>query len=706
MAKRRWRWLLWLGLLALVIGGITCLVYGFWASTFNMEAVKEMPSRSTVYDLDGKVYSRLQGENRIVVPLAKVSKHFLDALLAREDARFYQHRGIDPIGIVRAIVRNLVAGSAAQGASTLTQQLARNSYPERIGPKKSLHRKLLEAFVSTRIEQHYSKDEILEAYVNRIYFGTGLYGIETASLAYFGKHASDLSLSEAAMIAGIIRAPTYCSPFHHPERATKSRDAVLDRMVKQDKISEPQAAAARATRLAISRKRPLQTQENYAMDAVARDLNVLLTDDQRAQGGLKIYTTLDPSLQKAMEQSVDAQLRKVEGKAGYAHPRKAEFTDQQREDEAQTPYLQGAAVTIDNKTGAIRALVGGRDYAESKYNRALLASRQVGSTFKPFVYAAAFRHGLLPGGWIDDGPIARGELREAPTWSPDNSDNTNKGTLHAEEGLIQSRNTMSVRVGQRAGLDDVIKTGAAVGFHDIPHQPAIYLGTFETTLTQMTAAYTIFPNGGLRRQSYIIERIDDASGEMIYRAAHVQAPALDPGVTWLVTNILTRVLERGTAASARALGWTRPAAGKTGTTNEFRDAWFIGFTGSLTTGVWVGFDKPQTIVAKGYGAALALPIWVDVMNSAAAQPRYPAAALRSPVPLERVQVCASSSELATSGCEKAGSSYSIELPASCSPRDPCHIHRGGAITAPDNPGDRNRPPSGILRSFRRFFGGD
>ena len=397
VARRRWRWLLWLGLLGLVVAGVVCLVYGFWASTFNMEAVKEMPSRSTVYDLDGKVYSRLQGENRIVVPLSKVSKLFLEALLAREDTRFYHHRGVDPIGILRAIFRNLLAGSAAQGASTLTQQLARNSYPERIGPTKSLHRKLLEAFVSTRIEQHYSKDEILEAYVNRIYFGTGLYGIEAASLAYFGKHASDLNLSEAAMIAGIIRAPTYCSPFHHLDRATKSRDAVLERMVKQEKITEAQAAAARATRLAVSRKKPLQTQENYAMDAVLRDLNVLLTDEQRAEGGLKIYTTLDAALQKAMEQSVDAQLRKVESKPGYAHPRKAEFTQQQRDEEAQTPYLQGAAVAIENKSGAIRALVGGRDHNDSKFNRALLATRQVGSTFKPFVYAAAFQHGLLPG---------------------------------------------------------------------------------------------------------------------------------------------------------------------------------------------------------------------------------------------------------------------------------------------------------------------
>ena len=231
---RKWLW--WPIIGGLAVLAVVCLVYGFWASSFDINAVREMPSRSTVYDFDGKVYTRLQGENRIVVSLDKVSPHFVDALLAREDSRFYQHRGIDPVGVIRAIVKNFATGSRAQGASTLTQQLARNSFPEGIGQTKSIHRKLLEAFVSIRIEQKYDKKQILEAYLNRIYFGTGVYGLEAASLAYFGKHAADLDLGEAATIAGIIRAPTYASPFQHPERAQKARDAVLDRMVKVEKL--------------------------------------------------------------------------------------------------------------------------------------------------------------------------------------------------------------------------------------------------------------------------------------------------------------------------------------------------------------------------------------------------------------------------------------------------------------------------------------
>lgn len=688
--------------------GAVCVSYAIWASTFNMEAVKEMPSRSTVYDMDGKLYSRLQGENRIVVPLAKVSKHFIDALLAREDARFYTHRGVDPIGVARAVVRNIAAGSARQGASTLTQQLARNSFPERIGEKKSAHRKLLEAFVASRIEQRYEKDEILEHYVNRIYFGAGVYGIEAASQIYFGKSAEHLTLGEAAMIAGVIRAPSYSSPIQHPERAERARDVVLARMVDAGKITAEQAEAAKKVKQTIARKRRLQAQVNYAMDAVNRDLDILLTDAQRAEGGLRIYTTIDPALQKRAEEVVDEQLKKVESRAGYAHPTKAAFSQEDRDEEVATPYLQGAVVVIDNRSGGIRALVGGRDYSESKYNRALMAQRQIGSTFKPFIYAAAFSRGMLPGARIDDGPINRGEIQGASNWTPGNSDGTYKGVLPAEQGLILSRNTMSVRVGERAGLGEIARVAGAAGIREMPQQPAVYLGAFESTLAAVTSAYTVFPNNGLRRQSYIIERIDDAAGDIIYRAAHVETPALDPGVSWVVNSALTKVMEKGTAATARSLGWTRPAAGKTGTTNDYRDAWFIGYTSALTCGVWVGLDKPQKIAARGYGSTLALPIWVGVMNDASPK-RYPAVAVKPAVPLVNVTVCARSNEIAVPGCDRAGTSYSVALPKSMIPRDDCNVHRGGIFAGDEARRDREKSrssvPDNVLRSFRKFFGG-
>lgn len=707
--RSRRRWLLWLGLGAFVTVLIVCLVYGFWASSFDIRKVQDMAERSTVLDMDGKVYSRLQGENRVTVKIAQVSPFFVKALLSREDSRFYKHRGVDPLGIVRAIFRNLTHGSAKEGASTLTQQLARNSFPEGLGSRKSIHRKMLEAFVAARIEQQYTKEEIIEAYVNRIYFGSTVYGIETASQTYFGKKAADLSLGESAMIAGIIRAPSHFSPFRNLKGATRERDTVLDRMVKLEKITPQEAAAAKGAPVTLAKRRSFSAQENYAMDLVLRELNELLTDEQRQDGGMKIYTTLDPALQKVSESSLNMELTKVEGRPGYKHPKKADFSAEAKADEQETPYLQGALVVIDNKTGGIRALVGGRDFSESKYNRAVVAkaTRQLGSTFKPFVYAAAYGRGMLPGASIDDGPIGRGEVRLASNWTPENSDGTYKGAMRAEEGLILSRNTMSVRVGERAGLDEIARVAATVGIENMPRMPAVYLGAFEGNVAELTTAYTVFANNGVRKQSYIIERIDDAAGDTIYRAAHIQARALDPGVSWLVTSALNKAMERGTGASVKTMGFTKPAAGKTGTTNDFRDAWFVGFTTSLTCGVWVGLDRPETIMPRGYGAALALPIWADVMKAASPQ-RYPANDFSPPVPLRRVTVCSVSNELATSGCDRAGTAYGIDLPEGRQPREACSVHRGGVLAGGNARDDRQKRsvPQSIFRSFKKFFGGD
>jgi len=707
-AKKPWRrWLLWCGLAGFLVVTIVGVGYGFWASTFDMQQIKEMAERSAVYDVDGKLYSRLQGENRVTVKLSEVSPHFTKALLAREDSRFYAHRGVDPVGIARAMVRNLTHGSAKEGASTLTQQLARNSYPNGLGRRKSIHRKLLEAFVAVRIEQNFSKDEILEAYVNRIYFGATVYGIETASLTYFGKRSAELSLGEAALIAGIIRAPSHFSPFKNLKGALVQRNTVLERMVKLGQISEGEADKAKDGALALAKKRPFAAQENYAMDLVIRELDELLTDGQKENGGMKIYTTIDPVLQKKAEDALDAQLRKVEAKPGYKHPKKADFSAEAKAAQEAPPYLQGALVVIDNASGGIRALVGGRDFSESQYNRAIASppTRQVCSTFKPFVYAAAFGQGLLPGALVDDGPIGRGEIRGAANWTPGNSDSTYKGNLRADEGLILSRNTMSVRVGERAGLEEVARVAAAVGLAGVPKLPAAYLGAVEANVLDVTSAYSVFANNGTRRQSYIIERIDDADGEPIYRAAHVQTQSLDPAVSWMVTGALTKVLERGTAASAQKLGFTKPAAGKTGTNDDYHDAWFVGYTTSLTCGVWVGLDTPATIAPRGYGSALALPIWVEVMNAASPQ-RYPARAFQSPVPLRRATVCAISNQLATAGCERAGTSYDAELPESRVPGERCGVHRGGVAAETPREEPKRTVPQSIFRSFKKFFGGD
>jgi len=695
-------------LLVLLAGAVFAifLFYGSWAQTFDMKNVGEMPERSTVYDVDGKIYSRLAGANRLKVSLSEVSPEFIAAVLAREDARFYDHKGIDWRGVLRALSRDVVSMKAKEGASSLTMQLARNSLP--LGGR-SFSRKLLEAMVSLRIEREFTKQQILELYVNRIYFGTGCYGVETASQAYFGKNASKLNLSEAALLAGLIRSPNRFSPLKNPRGAAVQRDAVLDRMVTLKKITPSQAEQAKKTKIVTHPKRMPQIQENYAMDAVQRALSQILTEDQMDDGGFSIYTTLDPAVQNSAQDALEKQLTKIEHQSNFHHPLKADYKlPENGEGDSAMPYLEGAVVVIDNSSGGIRALVGGRDYAQSKFNRALApANRQVGSAFKPFVYTVAFSHGLLPSSAISDGPIQPGEIEGAGNWSPANSDGTYGGTMLCSYGLIHSRNTMSVRVGQFAGLDAVHKIANDLGIsQNLPRGPAIYIGSFETDLKDLTAAYSIFPNAGARKQAYIIERIDDQQHKPIYRAAHVSKPALDPGATWMTSRLMEAVLTQGTAASARSLGFKLPAAGKTGTTNDYKDAWFLGYTSTLTCGVWVGFDQPTTIIPHGYGAALALPVWVQVMNKAAQH--YPAEPLQPTMPLQHARVCSMSNQLATTGCMAAGTAYDLDLPVDKIPTGACQVHGGSqwpfAQQAPNEPQKALTYPGRFFRSFRRFFG--
>src|SRR3984893_18555900 len=687
-------------------GGLTLFIfYGAWAASFDMKKVGAMPERSTVFDFDGKIYSRLAGANRLRVSLDQVSPFFTTALLAREDTRFYQHSGIDWRGILRALVRDLLSGSAKEGASNITQQLARNSLP--LGGR-NISRKLLEAMVALRIEREFSKQQILELYVNRIYFGSGCYGVETASQAYFGKHASELNLSEAALLAGLIRSPNRFSPLKNPEGAALQRNAVLDRMAELKKISGAQATQAKSARVDAHPRRMLQSQENYAMDAVQRDLNAILTQDQIDNGGLYIYTTLDPAVQTAAQQALETQLTKIEHQSNFHHPLKANYQPPENGEDSAMPYLEGAVVAIDNNSGGIRGLVGGRDYSQSKFNRALPpANRQVGSAFKPFVYTVAFTQGLLPGASVSDSQIQPGEIEGAGTWSPGNSDGTYGGIQPCSYRVIHSGNTKDVRVGQFAGLDAVQKVATTLNLSDnVPRGPAIYIGSFETNLKDLTAAYAVFPNAGIRKQAYVIERIDDPERRPIYRAAHISAPALDPSAAWMTSRLMEEVLTTGTAASARSLGFKLPAAGKTGTTNDYKDAWFVGYTSTMTCGVWVGFDQPVTIIPHGYGAALALPVWVQVMNKAAV--RYPPEDLEPTMPIQRAMVCSLSNHLATTGCQASGTAYEIDLPVDKIPAVACEVHGGDQMLAgrmQDFGQKASAFPNKLFQSFKKFFGG-
>src|SRR3984957_10197239 len=442
------------------------------------------------------------------------------------------------------------------------------------------------------------------------------------------------------------------------------------------------------------------------MDALYRELQGVVSQDEIDSGGLKIYTTLDPALQLAADSAVDSCLTQIEEKTEYKHPRKSAYTDADRANEEATPYLQGAALVIDNHTGGIRAIVGGREYKDSKFNRAVQATRSVGSTAKPFIYAAAYESGLFPGSQISDDPIRAGEVAEGPRWSPANSDGLSRGILPLRDGLIFSRNTMTIRVGEHVGLGKVqsLLTEAGLG-NNIPKLPSIYLGAFGSTLKDVTAAYTAFPSGGVRREPYLIERIDDRAGRVLYQAHPLQRQILKPAISWMTAETLEGVLSRGTAASAKSLGLDRTAAGKTGTTDDYKDAWFVGFTNSLTCGVWVGFDQPQTIEQRGYGATLALPIWVKILEKAS-RAKYPDGDFASPEPVAQVELCSVSNGIATDECRGAGTAYQITLPQSMVPSQTCQVHKGEPINPNSEPAyNKNNLRQRFLDSVKKLFGG-
>lgn len=602
------------GIVGALVWLVVALGYYTWALSFDLKAIEVMPERSAVYDKDGKFYSRLAGENRVVVPFDKVSNDFVNALLAREDTRFYSHHGIDPIGILRAIVRNFIQGGFREGASTITQQLARNSFP--LGGK-NLHRKLIEAALAYRIETELTKEEILEAYMNRIYFGSGYYGVEVASRAYFGKPASRMNLPEAAMLAGLIRSPNRFSPFANLKRSVRERNMVLERMEDVGLITAEQKEKAMNSAPNIASQPRSSPQDNWAMDTILRELDLVLDRAEFDEGGLNIYTTLDASLQQTAEESVKKRLAEVEKRSGYPHKSFAAYGDTDVSAQGSAPWLEAAVLAMDTHTGGIRVIVGGRDYSRSKFQRALLGQRQIGSAVKPFVYAKAIEAGLDPREKISDDRLTPMDLpREFRKYNPDNSDDTYRGLLPAWEGLVESRNTMTVRVGMRAGIDPVANAVTLAGISKNPPRfPSLFLGAFESNLKDLTAAYTCFPNDGVRLQPYLIERVTDNRGNVLYKATRGSLPILSPMAARMTTEIMEDVINKGTAASARGMGLRQRAAGKTGTTNNFQDAWFVGFDAKLTCGVWAGFDQPKKIMTGGYASQIALPIWVDVMTS-------------------------------------------------------------------------------------------
>nr|WP_246418026.1 transglycosylase domain-containing protein [Haloferula luteola] len=655
-------------LLGAIVAIPMALFYYARARSYDMAKVEEMPERSVVLDRHGEEIGRIGGEKRDIIPLSKVSQDFIYAILAREDERFFAHHGVDWIGFGRATLRNVKDRSMTQGASTLTMQLARNSFPlyaswlEFSPNLQDLDRKFLEMAVTYRIEANFSKEEILEHYINRIFWGHTIRGIEEASRTYFEKPASDLTLSESALLAGIVRGPNAFSPFRDLSDAVHERDTTLDRMVVAQFITPEQAEKAKAEEVKVRPEWRRVFHDSWALNAIRPELERILEKEKIGFGGLQITTTIDLAVQNKAEEALNRHLRTFERRSGYRHQTRATWQELP-EPRPNPAYLQGSVVVIENLTGAIIATVGGRDADESKYNRAIQASRQVGSTFKPFVYAAAFESGMRTDAMISDDPLARGEIRKAGTWSPRNSDGTFLGYQPVDIGLIRSRNTMSVRVGNYAGLEHVADVVRQVGFTSPMEMTAVsYLGTLQASPEEVASAYTVFPNGGVRYPTRIITEIRNRKGEIEYTKDQVHYQSIKSDAARNTARILGEVMTRGTGAAAKRLGFNHPCGGKTGTTDDYKDAWFAGFTSSLTCAVWVGLDQPKTIFDRAYGSTMALPVWVEVMKTAE-RLGYKAEGLVSTEPFAEARICRTSGKRATQGCEIAGTAYTESLPS-------------------------------------------
>jgi penicillin-binding protein 1A len=431
------------------------------------------------------------------------------------------------------------------------------------------------------------------------------------------------------------------------------------------------------------------------MDAIKRDLEIILEKENIELGGLTIVTTIDQRLQDIAEEALDKKLRETERLPGYQHQTRAAWQNIPIEQRKDPQYIQGAAVLIENRTGCVLALVGGRDAKESRFNRAIQARRQIGSVFKPFVYLAAFDKGMRPSTQISDGPIRHGEIKGAANWKPGNSDGKFGGMHPVSYGLIRSRNTMSVRVGNYAGISKVSEVSSKAGFGTaMPKSPSSFLGSWEASPWEVATAYTLFPNNGVRYRPFLISEIRDKSNNILYATPALPYQAASTGSAWSVSKILKEVATTGTAASIKRLGFDKPAAGKTGTTNDFKDAWFSGYTSSLTCTVWVGFDTPKKTINGGYGSTLSLPVWVDIMKTAD-RLGYKAGDLHSNIKLVTVDLCRLSGKRATAGCYSAGTAYSDPVPADTTPSagDLCPIHpaRAQAVDEENLPQNPNNP---------------
>lgn len=651
------------------------------AEIFDLEDCKKLEVASIMYDRNGGEMGRLSMLNRIPVKLAEVPAHFKKALVSQEDSRFYEHKGVDYIGLTRAVWLTIKVGKVTQGASTITQQLARQTFELK---EKSLKRKLLEAFVAMRLEKYYSKEEIMELYLNRIYFGgaygQNFYGIQAASLGYFGKDVRDLTIEESATICGLIKAPNLYSPIKHVNASIKSRNMVIHRMLDEHYLTVAEAAELERKPMITAEGKP-NPQLTYGYDQVRQEVIKLVGEERAATGGFHIYTSIDPAMQATADKAVQQRLAEVESlHKGWDHQTYAQYHAELDDYRAKiksgaiaptTPrpvstYLQAAALVINNIDGSILAVVGGRDFRDSQYNRALQGKAPVGTAFTPLVFAGAFsRPDFCPATQLDDMILDNRRVMIGSTegllgeWGQELPDESlppySQNKISIRDVITRGQNAGVVRVGEQVGLPALTELAAKAGIETpIKALPASYLGVSEARLDEMCLAYSTFPNKGMRPKSiHVVNRITDTADKTIWQIDEKESapvPVMDEIAAWQTHSCLTDVMERGTGKAAHKDFAMKsfPVAGKTGTDSKFANMWQLGYTSAVTCGVWVGFDRPTTLYPNAFSNRIALPIWADIMNATVTD--YKPEAFVPPENAERIPICTKSGLRATDFC--------------------------------------------------------
>jgi len=659
--RRQWPWLSLLvltcvGLFAFDAWLVSC---GFYGCPSPAEIRAFHPSEGgNVYDRNSKLLGHLENIRRVNVSVTVVPKHVRAAFVATEDRRFYEHNGLDWRGVVRAVARNFSAGGIRQGFSTITMQVAHNSFLADRYHGRSLRRKLVELRISRLLERELTKDQILEHYLNVIYLGNGVNGIEAASLDLFGKDVNKLTLSEGALLAALPKAPSSYTPRRFPQRAQQRRNLVLSLMADQGFINAAQAAAAARTPLKIAENewRPSITTEPSALDAVRALVDSVLPDVLK-EGDVNVYTTIDANLQRAADKVIIRHIDEITRETKQIDRRLAEGA-------------QGALVALDPNTGDLRAVVPGKRTQRGGFNRAFSARRQPGSAFKPLVYAAALAAGYGPGTEVDDEPIEVEVGRDV--WRPANYNDTYAGRVTFARALILSANAATVNVSRAIGEPAVIAAARRNGITSpLNPVPSIALGAEGVTPVELVAAYAPFANGGNRVRPRLVTRIEAPDGTLLWTNETLISPAMDGQDAYEITQMLQGVVNYGTGRAVRDFGVTGPVAGKTGTTNSGEDVWFVGYTPTLVAGIWFGYDTPRTIAFNASGGRLAAPAWAEIYQAGWREPK--GSAFTVPVGMVQALIDPQSGERATEWCPSRAKQW---FKPGREPQETCHLHTG------------------------------